>query len=105
MLNEIGEYEQYTLSLEKLLNYKNRRLKYCNIKNNFSGLERVMTIIARHFIFDTPIGFDENELREILKAWCGFNHEAKTILPEYFYGWLNNYIKRVLLFETTFWAI
>ena len=99
MLNEIGEYEQYTLSPEKLLNCKNRRLKYYNIKNNFSGLERIMTIITRHFIFHTPVGFDENELREILKAWCGFNHEAETTLPEHFNGWLNNYIKS-LAFET-----
>lgn len=100
MLNEIGEYEQYTLSPEKLLACKNRRLKHCNIKNNFSGLERVMTIIARHFIFDTPVGLNEVELREILKAWCGFNHEAKTPLPEHFDGWLNNYIKCVLAFES-----
>ena len=101
MLNEIGEYEQYTLSPEDLLKCKkNRRLKYYNLKNDFGGLERVMTIIARHFIFDTPVGFNEDELREILKAWCGFNHEATTDLPEHFDGWLNNYIKRVLAFET-----
>ena len=100
MLNEIGEYEQYTLSPEELLDCKNRRLKHCNIRNGFSGLERVMTIIARHFIFDTPVGSDDNELREILKAWCGFKHEAKTPLPKHFDGWLKNYIKRVLVFET-----
>ncbi|MBQ6298297.1 MAG: hypothetical protein IJK81_11550 [Selenomonadaceae bacterium] len=100
MLNEFGEYEQYTLSSEKLRNCKNRRLKYYNVKNSFSGLERLMTIITRHFIFHTPVGSDEDELREILKAWCGFNHKAKTILPEHFNGWLNNYIKRVLAFET-----
>lgn len=100
MLNEIGEYEQYIISKKDLLNCKNRRLKYFNIKNGFSGLERIMTIITRHFIFDTPVGFDENELREILKAWCGFNHKAKTSLSEHFKGWLNNYIKHVLLFET-----
>ena len=102
MLNEIGEYEQYTLSPKELLNCKNRRLKHCNIKNSFSGLERVMTIITRHFIFDTPVGSEENELRELLKAWCGFKHKAKTILPEHFNGWLNNYIKRVLAFETAY---
>ena len=101
MLNEIGEYEQYTLSPEELLACKNRRLKrYTLIKQDFGGLERAMTIIARHFIFDTPIGFNENELREILKAWCGFKHEAETTLPEHFEGWLNNYISRVLLAET-----
>ena len=102
MLNEIGEYKQYTLSPKELLVCKNRRLKHCNIRNGFSGLERVMTIIARYFIFNNkPVVSDENELREILKAWCGFNHKAKTILPDHFDGWLNNYIKRVLAFETT----
>ena len=100
MLNEIGEYDQYILSSKELLNCKNRRLKYYNIKNSFSGLERVMTIIARHFLFDTPVGFNENELREILKAWCGFNHETETTLPKHFDGWLNDYIKHVLAFET-----
>ena len=100
MLNEIGEYEQYTLSPKELLACKNRRLKHCNIRNGFSGLERVMTIITRHFIFDTSVGSDDNELREILKAWCGFKHKAKTPLPEHFDGWLKNYIKRVLVFET-----
>ena len=101
MLNEIGEYEQYTLSPAELLACKNRRLKrYTLIKQDFGGLERAMTIIARHFIFDTPIGFNEKELREILKAWCGFRHEAETILPEHFEGWLNNYMRRVLLRET-----
>ena len=100
MLNEIGEYEQYTLSLEELLASKNRRLKYYNVKNGFSGLERMMTIITRHFIFDTPVGFNEDELREILKAWCGFKHKAKTPLPEHFDGWLSNYIKRIFSFET-----
>lgn len=99
MLNEIGEYEQYTLSPEEIAACRNRRLKqYTLIKQKFGGLERAMTIIARHFIFDTPVGFNEKEVREILKAWCGFNHEAKTILPEHFYGWLNNYI-RILLSE------
>lgn len=99
MLNEIGEYEQYILSPEEIATCKNRRLKhYTLIKKDSGGLERVMTIIARHFIFDTPVGSNEDELREILKAWCGFNHEAKTDLPEHFDGWLNRYI-HILLFE------
>ena len=84
LLNEIGEYEQYTLSIEELLSCKNRRLERYNlIKNALSGLERAMTIIARHFIFGTSVGFNEFELREILKAWCGFKHEAKTTLIIY----------------------
>ncbi len=105
MLNEIGEYKQYTLSPKELLDCKNRRVKHFNLKNRFSGLERIMTIITRHFIFDTPVGFNEGELREILKAWCGFNHKAKTILPEHFDGWLNNYIKHVLAFEVAVYCL
>ena len=105
MLNEIGEYEQYILSPKELLACQSRRLKHCNLKNRFSGLERIMTIITRHFIFDTSIGCDEDELKELLKAWCGFNHKAKTILPEHFDGWLNNYIKYVLATETAVYCL
>lgn len=105
MLNEIGELEQYILSPKELLTCKNRRVKHCNLKNRFSGLERIMTIVTRHFIFDTPVGFNEDELRELLKAWGGFNHKAKTILPEHFDGWLNNYIKHVLAFETAVYCL
>jgi len=93
LLNEIGEYEQYILPPEKIAVSENLRLKYYTlIKKELSGLERAMTIIARHFIFDTPVGFNEDELREILKAWCGFKHEAKTSLPEHFDGLLICYI-------------
>ena len=98
MLNEIGEYEQYTLSPQQIDDSRNLRLKYMTlIKRNFSGLERALTTLARHFIFDTPVGSDENELREILKAWCGFASKAKTTLPEHFKGWLDKYICRAFL--------
>lgn len=100
MLNEIGEYEHYTFSPEQIAACKNHRLKHHTlIKNDFGGLERAMTIIARHFIFDEFVGSNEDELCEILKAWCGFEHKAKTPLPENFNGWLDSYIRRVLLFE------
>lgn len=92
MLNEIGEYEQYTLSPDEMNRCPQLRLKYITlIKREFSGLERALTIVARHFLFDKTEMRDEKTVCEILKAWCGFNNEA-DFLPSHFNGWLPNYI-------------
>ncbi|MBD3878570.1 MAG: hypothetical protein SR1Q5_02640 [Quinella sp. 1Q5] len=101
MLNEIGEYEQYTLSPQKIDACEYPRLKYFTlIKRDFSGLERALTIVARHFLFDddTPRTSDSElgELREILKSWCGFPNEAHN-LPPHFDGWLVTYIRHAFL--------
>ena len=103
LLNEIGEYEQYTLSPQEIAACKYPRLKYFTlIKRDFSGLERALTIVARHFLFndDAPRTSDSelSELREILKAWCGFRNEAQN-LPSYFDGWLVTYIRYAFLNE------
>ena len=76
------------------------RLKYFTlIKREFSGLERAMTIVARHFLFEggEEARLEEAELKEILKAWCGFKNAAETPLPSHFNGWLVNYIRRTFL--------
>ena len=112
MLNEIGEYEQYTYSLtpQEIERHKDTRLKYLPlIKRDLSGLERAMTIVARHFMFDVLhcdsdsrlSDADFEELREILRAWCGFNSEnaPRSPLPEDFKGWLVKYIQRTFLTE------
>ena len=103
LLNEIGEYEQYTLSPQKISTCEYPRLKYFTlIKSDFSGLERAMTIVARHFLFSgsdsAPRTRDDDldELREILKAWCGFKNEAHDLPPD-FNGWLPNYIRLAIL--------
>lgn len=99
MLNEIGEYEQYTMSPENFADESKLRLKYMTlIKRDFSGLERALTIVARHFLFDETEHRDEKAVCEILKAWCGFKNEAST-LPPHFNGWLPNYICRAFLSE------
>lgn len=85
MLNEIGEFEQYTAPCGK-------RLKYGTlIKGNFSGLERAMTIIARRVIFglnDEPRRTVE-EARDCLKIWLGFKTDENPLVPT---GWLPAYI-------------
>lgn len=99
LLNEIGEYEQYTLPPENFVACPQFRLKYMTlIKREFSGLERALTIVARHFLFDETERRDEKAVCEILKAWCGFKNEA-TALPVHFNGWLPNYICRAFLAE------
>ncbi|MBR6012345.1 MAG: hypothetical protein IK062_01010 [Selenomonadaceae bacterium] len=98
MLNEIGEFEQYTMLPQDISDCKYRRLKYFTlIKGDFSGLERALTIVARKFIFNDGNlkNLDEDkikEIKEILKAWCGFDNEKKSSLPPHFQGWLVNYI-------------
>ena len=96
MLNEILEFEQYTT---RPLTEGKGRLKYVTLlKEKLAGIERAMTIIARHYIFDgqSGNGFDEEKeekVREILKAWCGFNTTAEVDEK----NWLKNYIKAVFL--------
>lgn len=106
MLNEIGEYEHYSMSPQEIAACEYPRLKYFTlIKREFSGLERAMTIVARHFLFDTSEETPDlseskiNELRELLKAWCGFKTEARTERPTHFDGWLVSYIRRAFLDE------
>lgn len=86
MLNEIGEFEQYTAPQANRLKY------YTLIKGNFSGLERAMTIIARRVIFglnDEPRHTVE-EARDCLKIWLGFKTDENPLVPT---GWLPAYIK------------
>lgn len=103
MLNEIGEYEHYTLTPQEIAACEYPRLKYFTlIKRDFSGLERALTIVARHFLFadNAPRTSDSelDELREILKAWCGFRNAARN-LPPNFDGWLVTYIRYAFLNE------
>ena len=50
MLNEIKEFEQYT---ERPVSEGKGRLKYVTLlKEKLAGIERAMTVIARHYIFD-----------------------------------------------------
>lgn len=95
MLNEIGEFAHYTMSTQEISACQNLRLKYLTlIKREFSGLERPLTIVARHFLFyaDGQTIRGESELRKILKTWCGFDDE-----PHQIKAWLPNYILTVFV--------
>lgn len=100
MLNEIREYEEYTLPIESLSNVENPRLKFFSlIKKSFSGLERALTIIARHYINDETAELDEEKIKNHLRLWIGFEvvDSKNNIIAENPNGWLNNYIRKVFL--------
>lgn len=104
MMNEIGEYKQYTVSLDSPANFKNHRLKYYTlIKNSFAGLERALTIIARQQIFgdsDEPKGFNVDLVKDCLRSWCGFKTVgSETRIPPDLKDWLPNYIRKNFLQE------
>ena len=96
MLNEILEFEQYT---KRPITEGKGRLKYVTLlKEKLGGIERAMTVIARHYIFDGKSGNkfnaeEEEKVREILKAWCGFNTAVEVDEKD----WLKNYIKDILI--------
>lgn len=113
MLDEVREYEQYTMAAENFLAADDakeiaeskRRLKYATfLKNKFSGLERAMTIIARRHLFaaDGSAAAPEEAripgCREILKAWCGFSHKTVPGTEEVA-DWLPRYLRQVFLKE------
>ena len=84
MLNEIKEFEQYSFNLDAPIDKANCRLKYAKLTENLSGRERAMTIVARWYIFkDYAEGktFNENNVKNFLASWCGFDDESKK--PEY----------------------
>ena len=113
MLDEVREYEQYTMAAENFLAAgegrdmaeSTRRLKYATfLKNKFSGLERAMTIIARRHLFaaeENAATIEEARIpacREVLKAWCGFTHKAAPG-TEKVADWLPRYLRQVFLKE------
>ena len=84
MLNEIREFEQYSFNLDAPIDKANCRLKYAKLTDELSGRERAMTVVARWYIFkDDPEGktFNENNVKNFLVSWCGFDNESKK--PEY----------------------
>ena len=100
MLNEIKEYEEYTLPIEFLSDVENPRLKFFTlIKKTVSGLERALTIIARHCISNETDEINEEKIKANLRAWIGFEviDGKNNIIAENPNGWLNNYIRKVFL--------
>ncbi len=105
MLDEIKEFQQYTSKISKI-NLDTCRLKYSTLikDNDFSGIERALTMIARGYIFNfnkEPVNIfnveQENRIKETLKAWCGLNSNVdKSDIN----CWLANYMRSVLLLQT-----
>ena len=87
MLDELQEYRQYTFDYAENLKKEDCRIKYSTfIKHDFSGLARIMTVVARQFIFqneDEPQNFNEEKVRGRLKDW--------------FTNWLPGYIRHAFL--------
>ena len=97
MLNEVIEYEQYTMDFEVSKKIEDCRLKYFRlIKKDFAGIERALTIVARGYIFDHKRPFSEYYTKEALKAWCGFEYDTETPDIENLKNWLPQYIKHMM---------
>lgn len=103
MLNELREFQEYVMPMDVFTNPATRRLKYVTfIKRPLSGLERALTIIARWYIYKdgkTKNDFNETVVKELLNAWCGFEHEEDIPETSLVNGWLNRYIRQVFLKE------
>ena len=109
MLDEIREYEQYTMDVNKFGSPDSGdvRLKFFSlIKKNFSGLARAMTVIARYHMFPDGVmtdKFDADRVQAVLRAWCGFNYKdeyasyASYIEENKLDNWLDRYIRTVFL--------
>lgn len=113
MLDEILEYQQYTFDINNPDSYVQRLKRSTLICFNqdktdktkryisLTGLNRVLTVIARHFLYD--VYDDEEDIKNktinALKSWLGHkmpdgsaSAEAQTL-----YRWLPLYVERILL--------
>lgn len=103
MLDEIREYDEYTLPMEHFIDENRRRLKYASfVKDGLSGMERAMTIIARRHLFgdgESLPAHSADECREVLKAWCGFGFEKAIPAAAALAGWAPRYLRHIFLKE------
>ncbi len=97
MLNEIKEFEQYTRP-DFTPKSPDIRLKYKPlIANGFSGIERAMIVIARHFLFDDSGKVLDERADNALRLWCGEKAASLDEETEALRDWLPNYIRNVFL--------
>lgn len=71
MLDEIREYEEWTKKYDVTFESKTRFILYY-ISDNFRGIKRPLTIVARHFMFEDGIenpNFDKAD--EAVRVWLG----------------------------------
>lgn len=114
MLDESLEYKQYSFNFDEYDKYVDRLKRSSLISSNKSGLNRTLTTIARHFLYDVyeygkDGDTDRREKRKKTKAaltsWLGLkrpsdNPDIDEIEDEEayrLYKWLFSYADRVLL--------
>ena len=116
MLDEILEYQQYSFNIDKADDQVQRLKRSTLIRLNddkidktkrhiaLTGLNRVLTIIARYFIYNVYDGDDHLKEKTIaaLKSWLGHKapDDSASIEARELYGWLPNYVERILLSES-----
>lgn len=116
MLDELLEYQQYSFNIDKSDEHvqrlkrstlicvnenKNDKTKY-NIA--LTGLNRVLTIIARYFLYNVYEGDDHLKEKTIaaLKSWLGHKapDESAGVEVHELYRWLPRYAEKILLPES-----
>lgn len=107
MLDEILEYRQYSLDIdslkvdENLKNPEGRLKRRTLITNDFSGLNRALTVIARHFLFEVYVNDSDRieKTKDALKSWMGHKKPPEDADEEVhaLYRWLPEYAEKVLL--------
>lgn len=108
MLDELREYREYTWDQDSEEN-RIERIKYGVLTRGgrFTGLERVLTIIARHFLYyyeDRTTSRDRNAAFAALYAWLGLDGAVyeKELDPERkaeidaIRGWFPRYLDEVM---------
>lgn len=96
MLNELLEYQQYINRTFKP-DSADIRLKYKPlISNDFSGIERAMVMVGRHFLFEKG-GVDSARAENAMRLWCGGKEEPLDEEIKLIKNWLPDYICTVFL--------
>lgn len=82
MLDELRDYQSYTTVQTA---DDPPCLRYCNLANYLSGIERAMTVVARGALFSGcfPQGFDRTATdvacaKACLRSWCGLPRTSKA---------------------------
>lgn len=80
MLNEFAEVNEYMYAPVEGQPHSGRIKRTIFLWNNdFLGLERILTMIARYFIFHDRADVTEGRMRAeaALRMWCGMSHQEK----------------------------
>lgn len=116
MMDEVLEYQQYSFDIEKSDTFV-QRLKRSTLicfnrdKNDktkrsiaLTGLNRVLTIIARYFLYNVYDGDADlkEKTKNALKSWLGHKvpGDSASIEAHELYRWLSRYVEKVLLQES-----